>query len=78
MSKHNGHFVKPTDDDRQIIDLLLDTLLPVKHLLESYIDGIKTEHLFLETEMVNLEWVLAHLQEAEKELKRLKERVQDG
>ena len=77
MSKHNGRLVKPTDDDRQIINLLLDTLTPVRHLLESYIMGIQAEHLFLETEMVNLNWTLTHLQAAEKELERLKERVQD-
>ncbi len=77
MSDHNGHLVEPTDDDRQIIDLLLDTCMPLRRLLESYIVGIQAEHLFLETEIVNLKWILTHLQEAEKELNRLKERVQD-
>jgi hypothetical protein len=77
MSKHNGRVVKPTDDDRQIINLLLDALMPASHLLKSYIVGIQAEHLFLETELVNLNWILTHLQEAEKELNRLKERVRD-
>lgn len=76
MSDHNGHLIGPTDDDRQIISLLLDTCMPVRRLLESYIIGIQAEHLFLETEIVNLEWILAHLLEVEKELNRLKERVQ--
>lgn len=77
MSNHNGHLVKPTDADRRIIHVALQECASTRLLFQTYIKTIESKHLFLETEMVNLNWILTHLQEAEKELKRLKGRVQD-
>ncbi len=79
LSDHNGRLVVPSIYDREIINILLvDAIVPVRELVEEYIKLITIQHLFLETEMVNLKWILAHLQEVEKELKRLKERVKDA
>lgn len=79
MSSHNGRLVDPTDEDKQIIDKVLAGCVATGELLHVYIKLIREKHLFLEVELVNLQWVLTHLQAAEKELNRLKERVQhDG
>ncbi len=77
MSDHNGHLVEPTDKDRFIISNMLDAIVATRKLLEAYITLIEVQHLFLEVEAVNLNWICSHLNESEKELNRLKERVQD-
>ncbi len=77
MSDHNGHLVAPTDEDRRIIANVLEGCVTTGDLLYSYIKLIRTEHLFLECEIVNLQWVLTHIGAAKDELLRLKERVQD-
>jgi hypothetical protein len=73
---HNGHLVGPTDDDRSIIKGMLEACTVMIGLYKKYIEWIERAHLFLESEVVNLNWILAHLLEVEKELNRLKERVQ--
>lgn len=77
MSDHNGHLVDPTDEDRKIIANTLEGVCITGDLLYSYIKLIREKHLFLECELVNLQWVLTHIGAAKDELLRLKERVQD-
>lgn len=77
MSDHNGHLVEPTAEDRQIIENVLEGCVSTGDLLYAYIKLIREKHLFLECELVNLQWVLTHIGAAKDELLRLKERVQD-